>query len=214
MSRSNSRPSGKPGTASSEALFPAIGCPWLVSMAAVPAKTRSAMRTVDPEPRVGAARAEETDSRFLLARAGEVVEKLECAAKEKPDDETTVTRLLFSETRNETTGEWGIVVRELLSPGRFSRPLAELLPTDGELTDAVKDQGNRLGWNAANRTLEIVVFKEHAEKDPRPAAFAAVRIAGRPKTVTFHILARLLVTPFEVNQWTDPFLEMKVGSVS
>ena len=214
MSRSDRGPAEETCAAPAEDLLPEVPWPWLVWMTAVPAKARSAMRTVDPVNRPGPLLAEETNTPFLVARASNVLGQLELAAKERAVTEMDITRLGFSETRNGATGEWAIIVREQLSPGRYSRPLAELLSTGGELTEGAREQANCLGWSAANRRLEIVLFKEFDEKFIRATAFAAVRTAGRPQTVSFRLLARILVTPFEISQWADPFVETKVDSVS
>jgi hypothetical protein len=180
---------------------------WVVPDTAVPSKIRSEMHTVDPLHRVGAPREDEADPRYLAVRARAVVAQLELAAREKAGGETTLTCLAFCETRNDVTGEWGVIVRKLLSPGCYSRALAELLWTAGEMTPDACDQADWLGWSAANRQLEIIVYAERDQKRSRPAAFAVTRDADRPSAFVF--LARLLVTPFEISQWTDLTVELK-----
>ncbi len=205
MSRSNSSPAGKSYATPTEDLLPGIDHPWMISAEAVPATARSQMRTVDPLHRVGAPRQEETDPCFLVASADFVLRELEIAAREMAGGEATHTRFGFFETRNDATGEGGIIVRKLLSPGRYSRPLAELLGPSGRFTEETRNLANWLARNAEEGRLEIIVYEEREQKRPRPAVFAAVGNAEVPDRV--QLLARLLVTPFEISQWTVPAIE-------
>lgn len=205
MSRFNCNPAAKPHAAPTEDLLPNIDHPWRISTEAVPPTTRCEMRTVDPVHRVGAPRQEETDPCFLVASADVVFGDLEIAAREMAGGESTHTRFGYFETRNNATGELGIIVRKLLSPGRYSRPLAEVLGPSGRFTEETRILANWLAWNAAEGRLEIAVCEEREQKRPRPAAFAAIANAEVPGTL--HLLARLLLTPFEISQWTVPAIE-------
>lgn len=205
MSRFNCSPAAKPHANPTEDLLPDIDHPWMISADAVPPRARSEMRTVDPLHRVGAPRQGETDPCFLVASADFLLGELEIAAREMAGGEATHTRFGFFEARNDATGELGIIVRKLLPPGRYSKPLAEVLSPSGRFTEETRFLTNRLAWNAARGRLEIAVCEELDQKRPRPAAFAAIENAEVPGTL--HLLARLLVTPFEISQWTVPAIE-------
>ena len=158
------------------------------------------MRTVDPslsplEPEPSAA--------DLVRLAIPVVDEIRRAALET--FEPGRTRLAFAERQNQLTGAWGIVVCRQDDSGSQSRPFAELLTKDDELTPAARKNGDALGWAASNRRLSLVACRERVEDAPRRFVMLAGRFQrsrGKRRTVTF--LARVLVTPFEVAQWREP----------
>ncbi|MEO8348024.1 MAG: hypothetical protein ABI610_03855 [Acidobacteriota bacterium] len=190
-----------------KAPFPGISCPWIHMLEPMPPEIHSDLRTVDPEP---ATRAAETiDEYLMLQRAGATVEQLHAAAAQKQIDAAHKSCFGFFETRNEITGESGIIVRRMLAPGRISRALAEVLAPSGVLTTETGSEAHRLGWNAARGRLLIVVYE-----DPRPAVFAAIPGPESSELLRFSLLARLLVTDFEICQWSLPLDEALTDSLN
>jgi hypothetical protein len=190
-------PQGKP--------FPEVPYPWIVRAGSSPESLRDGMRTIDAEPGTGANRPEELEAPYLVECAASVIEQMEVGWDEEISSEDSRCRLGFGETPNCFTGEPGIVVRTLVAPGRYSQPLAELLVPAGELEKHGREAFKRLGWNLSKRRIRIVVYRGEGEPEARPAAFAV--IADEEDANQFWLLARLLVTPFEVGQWWDPSVE-------
>lgn len=187
--------------------YPEVPYPVLVIFGVPPPGVRRHMRTMGP---TNAGRAE-IDSGFLIEGAAGVLDQIAMAAEDKSDGPGSPTRLAFiSDSRNRISGDYGIIVRRSLSGGRFSRPLAELIAPGGEYNDQAKNEANRLGWSAANRRLIILVQRELREAHPRPAAFAVVR--DEEDEDQYLYLARLLVSPWEAAQWSDPEFDAPTGS--
>ena len=192
--------------------YPEVPYPTFVLFGPPPESVRRDMRTVDPIEGAEEARKEQIDSAFLIERAAGVLDQFAQASEEKRGGQGSPTRLAFiSDSRNRVTGDYGIIVRRSLSGGRFSRPLAELIATNGDYNAQAKNEATRLGWSAANRRLVILVHRELREVNPRPAAFAVVREDESQDSYLY--VARILATPFEVSQWSDPELESAADSV-
>lgn len=219
MSRSNRIKHGVRTQTPSGDFLPQVSYTWTVVLKAVPPEVHSGMRTADPangadstRPGADSTRPGETDSLFLIEGTGAVFEQIEEATREIIDAGSRLTGLAFHEGRNRITGEAGIIVRRLLSPGRYSHALAELLAPSGELTTETRNEANRFGWNAARRQLQILVYEDFGVKTPRPAAFAV--IPDPENSEKLWLLARLLVTPFEISQWSDPLAEITTDQVN
>ena len=168
------------------------------------------MRTVDPAPGVGASRLEDFEPRYLVERAAAVIQQMELAWSEQISSEDSRCRLGLGETPNCVTGERGINVRRLLESGRYSDPLAELLVPAGEFENFGKDAFSGSA-DLSKRRIRIVVYTREGETNARPAVFAVVVDDENPDQ--FWLLARLLVTPFEISQWWDPDVETERETV-
>jgi hypothetical protein len=152
---------------------------------------------------------EDTDRERILERAVTVLRQIEEGQRELIEGRTE-TALGVGRATNHSTGQCALIVRRLLPGGRYSGPLAELLTTNGELDEASKEGFGWLKAAAAQSRLEIRVYEQADEEHPRLAAFAILR---RPDE-EFWYLARLLVTPHEIGQWREPFLEVETGSIN
>jgi hypothetical protein len=173
----------------------------------VPEALRADMRTVDPPPRPGP-RSPEQESTYLIAGAARVLDQITQAAQGINGRRTSLG--FVSDSLNKRTESYGIIVRRLLAREKWSAPLAELI-VGGEDSEDGDNESKRLGWNAANRKLAIIVHTEPKEANPRPAVFAVVR--DEDNRERFIYLARLLVTPYEVGQWLDVDLETAADSI-
>lgn len=183
---------------------PDVPYPWTVSPGTITARVRSGMRTVDRIRRGPATPISPAAIRLIVERAASLIAELEAAAWETMPD-GTATALAFGNSRNAVTGEHGIIARRWLGGGVYSGPLAELLAPSGDIDDLARQSANGLCGAAANGRLQIYVCEERNEANPRPAVFAAI---DKPDDTTrVRLLARLLVDPFEAEQWADPLAE-------
>jgi hypothetical protein len=187
--------------------YPDVPYPCGVSREPVTPGVRKGMWTVDPEPEPSADRAEGVLAALILGAAG-IVEQLERGEADRIDPEGDVTALGVSRETNRLTGKGGVIVRRLLPGQRYSRPLAEVLSDTGELDDSSRNHFNWLGRGAGNRALEIWVHDDRRSPGSHPAAFAIVR--QEEDDNRFWYLARLLVTPQEIAQWSNR--DVEIGS--
>ncbi len=183
---------------------------WMIRRLSVPPEIRSGMRTVDQVRRAVARREGAFQSRRLIERGGQILDELELAVRERPPGMGDATGPGFAEARNAISGESGLIARRWLAPGVHSRPLGELLLLPKDLGNW-KDSAMKLMLNASSGRLQVYLCEGRGEASPRPVAFAAVKNAKRADSVFLH--ARLLVTPFEVEQWSDPWVEAQGNRV-
>jgi hypothetical protein len=188
--------------------YPEVPYPWLIAFDPISASLRRDMRTVDPSPRPGP-RTPEQESAYLIESAARVLDQITQAAQ----GFNGRTSLGFvHDSLNGVTGSYGVVIRRLISRGKWSAPLAELIVGGGPEDEAnAQNEAKRLGWNAANRRLEMLVHTEPKEPNPRPAVFAVVR--DEEDRERYLYLARLLVGPYEVTQWADSGLEQAADAI-
>jgi hypothetical protein len=165
----------------------------------LPAAVFRDMRTIDPrlstlEPGPSAA--------DLVRLAIPLVDEIKLAALDK--FEQGRTRLVYAERQNQLTGAWGIVVSRWYDGGAQSRPFAELICTDDELTPETIEKADGLGWCASNRRLSLAAYQGPSEDGSRRFVLLIGRFgAKRRDRQTTNCLARMLVTPYEVAQWRE-----------
>ncbi len=136
------------------------------------------MRTVDPSlPPLG----REPSAAELVRLAIPVVDEIRLASLET--FEPGRTRLAYVERQNQLTGAWGIVVCRQNDGGDRSRPFAELLSTDDELTPKALAQRRRSRLGASNRRLSLVAFREPLTESPRRFVMLAGRMGADAGTV-------------------------------
>jgi hypothetical protein len=188
----------------SERLNPA----YTVDSGRIPETLRRWMRTSDLAPEdLPAASAVLRD---VLRRAAEVLQEIEDGRFDIVDRVANLTGLCKSEVPNLVTGQKGIIVRRSFSldRGRYSRPLAEVL-TGGRNREQAEKVFDWLQHGAARRRLEIYVHDDRGAAAPDLAAYAIYRKNDTDQR--FWYLARLLIAPSEIAQWTDPFVEAPGG---
>ena len=81
----------------------------------------------------------------------------------------------------------------------------------GEFEKYGKDRVPTARRDLSERRVRIVVYRGEGEPSARPAVFAVVVDDEDPEQ--FWLLARLLVTPFEISQWWDPTVETQPETV-
>jgi hypothetical protein len=167
----------------------------------IPDDVHNDMRTIDPIALSDGER--DLAAMEMLRRSVPVVQEIERAAQGCYDPATKETCLAFVEAQNELTGAWARLVCRRSADGSYSRPLAELLARDPDWTPETRDTANALGRTAGDGKLLLVAYKERDES-PHRAVFACVGTETDNEHLAWTFLARLLVTPFEIAQWSDP----------
>lgn len=145
-------------------------------------------------------------------RATSVLEEIEDALYDDLDDDGDVTALGVSEDRNTVTGARGLILRRLMHRGRYSGPLAELFSDTGRLDFQGKQRFHAFRNNAYRYGLNLWIHQTVVGERLIHTAFAIAREGENSQK--FWYLARLLVVPFEVDQWRSPFLETGCGRPS
>jgi len=116
-----------------------------------------------------------------------------------------VTALGVSAGRNSVTGARGLILRRLLRRGRYSAPLAEIFSEKGLLDLNGKQRFCAFRADAYRHGLDLWIHEVRAGGRRGWMAFAI--IPEKRESDRFRYAARLLVTPFEIGQWRDEFLE-------
>ncbi len=170
----------------------------------VPPGVANHMRTLEssPEPGPGGL----IDAADFAQRAAEVLAEIEDALYDDLGVDDNVTALGISEERNTVTGGRSLILRRLMRRGRYSAPLAEIFTESGRLDLRAKQRFHAFRSDAYQYGLDLWMHELLVGERLVYMAFA-VASEGEDSD-TFWYLARLLVTPFEIGQWSDPFLEI------
>jgi hypothetical protein len=170
------------------------------------------MRTIHRRTgRDASSEAESLTRDALLDRAAWAIRQIERAAADELSYASS--GLAFFPSKNKISGGSGIIVRRWMAHGVYSRPLAELLAPSGNPDDGVKRSADRLTGAAVRGLLSIFVNDDAEAADPYPVAFAAFERDPKSDGKVW-LLARLLVTQFELEQWNDPLIEAQTRLVS
>jgi hypothetical protein len=172
------------------------------------------MRTVDA---VREDPVEQRELNRLIERASDALNEIEYAAGVRPPDMARRTALAFTVSRNSISGQKGLIVRRWLPGDSYSRPIAELLAISPEVTDRSRSAAELLTRSAARGWLEIFVDEQYAEPNPCPVVLTGIcceeeNDEGEEVEMVYYI-ARLLVTPYEIGQWLDDFVEARGGTL-
>ncbi len=184
-------------------LIPRIPYPILALFLPIPEGLRGGMRTIDPIALPYDERG--IPALEMLRRSVSVVREIERAAQDRADPKTKESCLAFPEAENELTGAIGLLVSRRFADGSYSRPLAELLTSDCDSPQS-RSVGNLLGRTAEEGKLVLVAYQQ-PDDGPQRAVFACIEQESNDETIARVLLARLLVTPFEIAQWPDPMVE-------
>jgi hypothetical protein len=170
----------------------------------IPADVAGRMRTLErpPSPMVSAA----SDPEEFNARAFEVLEEIEDGLFDDLGLSSDLTGLGVSQERNRITGARGLILRRLMRRGRYSAPLAEIFSDAGRLDLRGKQSFYAFRTNAYHRGLDYWIHEVKSEAGFFYIAFAIARVSEDKEWPIY--LARLLVTPFEIGQWRNEFLEV------
>jgi hypothetical protein len=126
-----------------------------------------------------------------------------------PDGTRLAASLGMFRACNRVTRARGLVLRRQFDQARFSPPLAELLSATGDRDEQAERDLVSLIRCARDRRIEVFIHVSGGSRRPDLNAFAIVRAADDPARISYR--ARLLVQPFEVEQWSDSFLEVGGG---
>ena len=138
-------------------------------------------------------------------RATEIIKEIEEAHCDDLGLEDGTTALGVGEGRNTVTGAHGLILRRLMRRGRYSRPLGEIFSPTGLLDDLGKNNFDTFREFTYRHGLELWIHEVQSRERRGYIAFAIFR--ETEKSTRFCYCARLLVTPFEVAQWRNGFLE-------
>lgn len=167
----------------------------VVAFRPLPPGVVKAMHTVD-RPRADASPS--TDVAEYGKRAARVLAEIRAALDDQEGFDGG-SALGVSEDRNAFTGAHGLVVRRLLRTGHYSVPLGEILSESGRLEPEGLERFDRFRYDAYTHGLKLWIHQDAAGERLVHRAFAVASESQGSKT--FWFLARLLVRPFEIEQW-------------
>ena len=173
----------------------------------IPLRVAADMRTLECPP---PGRSDEVlDLDTFVERAHGVLREIRRALSDDLGRKDGITALGVSENRNTVTGARGLILRSFWHRGRYSGPLGEIFSPTGLLDQQGKDNFDTFRELIWRRRLELWI---HAVRATHYIGFAIFR--ENAKTDHFCYGARLLVTPFEIRQWRNAFVEADGGRPS
>jgi hypothetical protein len=138
----------------------------------------------------------------LLESAAPVALELERAARERGAAGSRESRLAFVETTNSMTGQQAVIVFRATGSGELSLPLAELPTPGGEWSDEVAGFEQEVGRAVEDGALGLVGYRKG--RGGMRSVYLTSRIeSGEDARIRFTFYARLLVTAFEIAQWSE-----------
>jgi len=145
-------------------------------------------------------------------RATKVLREIEAALHDDMGLGGGITALGVCEDRNTVTGAHGLILRRLWRNGSYSAPLGEIFSESGRLDPGGEQRFDAFRYEAYRYGLNLWIHEAAAGERLVHTAFAIKSEADDSKK--FWYLARLLVTPFEIDQWRSKFLETACGQPS
>ena len=176
----------------------------IIGFRPIPPALEKVMRTVD--------RPSETDSPDVgeyTQRAAGVIAEIRTALDDHEGFEGSLSALAVAEARNAVTNARGLLLLRRLRSGQYSHPLGEIFSKSGRVDDEGIEQFDRFRYGAYTFGLKLWIH-QHASGD-RLVHRAFAVVSESPSSTTFMFLARLLVTPAELEQWR-PIREADLGS--
>ena len=166
----------------------------IIGFQPIPPALEKVMRTVDRQPE-----ADSLDVGAYTKRAARVIAEIRAALDDHEGFEDGQSALGIAEERNTVSGARGLILHRFLRSGRYSGPLGEILSESGRLDPAGIELFDRFRYAAYQFGLKL--FIHQAENGGRPVYRAFAVTSENQSSTTFWFLARLLVRPFEVEQW-------------
>ena len=176
--------------------FPSQGHDVIVGFRTLPPALEKVMRTVD--------RALETESLDVgeyTKRAARVIAEIRAALDDHEGFEGSLSALAVAEARNAVTNARGLLLLRRLSSGHYSLPLGEIFSESGRLEPDGMERFDRFRYEAYRYGLKLWIHQSDAGAGGRVVHRAFAVASGGKDSTTFWFLARLLVRPFEVDQW-------------
>ena len=170
----------------------------IVGFQPIPPALEKIMRTVDRLPKESPAEAPEITE--YTGRAARVLAEIRAALDDHEGFDAGQSALGVCEERNSVTGAHALTLRRLLRNGQYSAPLGETFTESGRLDPAGIENFDRFRYAADRFGLKLFI---HQSDDGGRAVYRAFVVASENQSsTTFWFLARLLVIPFEVGQWS------------
>lgn len=182
----------------------------VVDVRPIPPGVAKDMRTLESPPTKGSTGT--LAATALYEQATRVLDELEDALYDVLDEDGDVTALGVSEERNAVTGARGLILRRLIHRGRYSKPLAEIFSESGRLDLQGKQRFHLVRDFAYRYHLEVWIHEAVVGDGFVYTAYAIAR--EEEDSEEFLYLARLIVAPFEIDQWRSTFLETGCGRPS
>ena len=167
----------------------------IIGFRPIPPALEKIMRTVAADRDT----AESLDVAEYARRAARVLAEIRAALDDHEGFEGSLSSLGVSEDLNTVTGAHGLILRRRLRDGRYSAQLGEIFSDTGRLDDEGIERFDRFRYDAYRHGLKLWIHQSAAGEGVVHNAFAVASEAGN--STTFWFLARLLVTPFELEQW-------------
>ena len=166
----------------------------IIGFRPIPPALEKVMRTVDRPP--------ETDSFDVgeyTRRAARVIAEIRAALEDHEGFEGSLSALAVAEAHNAVTGARGLLLLRRLRTGQYSLPLGEIFSESGRLEPDGIERFDRFRYDAYTHGLKLWIHQLDIGGRVVHRAFA---VASESKdSTTFWFLARLLVRPYEVEQW-------------
>jgi hypothetical protein len=176
----------------------------------IPPAVAKDMHTLECPPAGAASEALEVPA--YARRATKVLAEIQDALHDDMGFDSGVTALGVSEDRNTVTGSHGLILRRLMRYASYSAPLGEIFSNSGRLDLGGRHRFDAFRYDAYRYGLKLWIHQAVAGERLIRSAFA-IKSEGEGSK-RFWYLARLLVTPFEVDQWRNPFLGTVCGRPS
>ena len=167
------------------------------------------MRTLEFPP---AGKPEDADPQNIGQHAMRAIREIEIALADNLGRDDGFSALAFSEETNSISGAPALILRRLQRDGRYSAPLAEMVSATGRMADGGMEQFDELRALAYQFGLRLWIHLTESGSRVGYVPFAVCRESDEAPRMFY--LARLLVTPFEIDQWRNRFLESGSGSPS
>jgi hypothetical protein len=176
---------------------------FIVHFDPIPSALARDTRTLSRPPH-GAPR--EVDGRDIGRLALGVVDEIADAVADDMGRDDGISALGVTEETNTITGAPALILRRLRRDGCYSAPLGELVSPTGRLDDDNRERFDAFRALADHDGLRAWIHRAEVGREVHYLPFAVSRQRGEASRMVY--LARLLVTPFEVSQWRNSFLEV------
>ncbi len=147
----------------------------------------------------------DADPRDIGQCAMRVIRELEDALADSLGRDDGVSALGVVEEANSISGAPALILRRLRRDGSYSAPLAEMVSPTGRMDQDNCDRFDGLRAFADHFGLRLWIHRTVSGTRVDYIPFAICRESDDAPRMVY--LARLLVTPYEIGQWRNPFLE-------
>ncbi len=147
----------------------------------------------------------DADPSKIGQRAMRVIRQIEDALSDTLGRDDGISALGVYEQINAVSGAPALTLRRLRRDGSYSSALAEMVSPTGRLDQDNCDRFDGFRAYAQHFGLRLWIHRTESGTRVDYVPFAICRESDDAPRMIY--LARLLVTPYEIGQWRDPFLE-------